>query len=156
MIVQVIMLGTVDSVATSPHGNRLIGLVVKASALRVVDTGFKSLFRWDYSGSSHTCDLKIGTPVATLPGTLHYRVSAWSGWPDVSILWLGEMESLICNFYLSVAHIKLSEQILPWDTLACCWDIKQPTSKQNPHGLESAGAAQYEVVLVDGYWYFRW
>ena len=25
---------------------------------------------------------------------------------------------------------KSSEQICPWDTLACCWDIKQPTNKQ--------------------------
>ena len=22
------------------------------------------------------------------------------------------------------------EQIRPWDTLACCWDVKQPTNKQ--------------------------
>ena len=27
------------------------------------------------------------------------RVSAGTGWPGVSILWPGEMESLICNFY---------------------------------------------------------
>ena len=27
-------------------------------------------------------------------------------------------------------HVKLSEQIHPWDTLACCWDVKQPTNKQ--------------------------
>ena len=26
-------------------------------------------------------------------------------------------------------HVKLSEQIRPWDTLACCWDVKQPTNK---------------------------
>ena len=25
-------------------------------------------------------------------------------------------------------HVQLSEQIHPWDTLACCWDIKQPTN----------------------------
>ena len=41
--------------------------------------------------------------VATLPGVWHCRVSAGTGWPRVSILWLGETESLICNFYLSVA-----------------------------------------------------
>ena len=29
-------------------------------------------------------------------------------------------------------HVKLSEQICPWDTLACCWDIKQPANKQTP------------------------
>ena len=25
--------------------------------------------------------------------------------------------------------MQLSEQIRPWDTLACCWDVKQPTNK---------------------------
>ena len=29
-------------------------------------------------------------------------------------------------------HVKLSEQIRPWDTLACCWDVEQPTNKQPP------------------------
>ena len=28
-------------------------------------------------------------------------------------------------------HVKLSVQIRPWDTLACCWDGKQPTSNNN-------------------------
>ena len=27
-------------------------------------------------------------------------------------------------------HVKLSVQIRPWDTLACCWDVKLPTNKQ--------------------------
>ena len=39
-----------------------------------------------FSGSSYTSDLKIGTPVATLPGAWRYRVRAGSGWPSVSIL----------------------------------------------------------------------
>ena len=39
-----------------------------------------------FSGSSHTSDLNIGTPVATLPGTWCYWVSAGTGWPGVSIL----------------------------------------------------------------------
>ena len=60
-----------------------------------------------FSGLSHTSDLKIGTPVATLPGAWRYRVSAGTGRRGVSILWLGEMESLICNFYLSVAARKI-------------------------------------------------
>ena len=41
--------------------------------------------------------------MATLPGTWRYRVSTGTGWPGVCRLWLGEMESLVCNFYLSVA-----------------------------------------------------
>ena len=60
-----------------------------------------------FSGSSHTGDLKIGTPVATLPEAWRYRVSAGTGQPGVSILWLGELESWICNFYLSVAARKI-------------------------------------------------
>ena len=36
--------------------------------------------------SYHTSDLEIGTPVATLPGAWHYRVSAETGWPGVCIL----------------------------------------------------------------------
>ena len=31
-------------------------------------------------------------------------------------------------------HVKLSEQIRPCDTLACCWDVKQPTNK-TVHGV---------------------
>ena len=56
-----------------------------------------------FPGSSHTIDLNIGTPVATLSGAWRYRVSAGTGWPGVSILWLGETESLVCSFYLSAA-----------------------------------------------------
>ena len=37
---------------------------------------------WPISMPGHTSDLEIGTPVATL----HYRVSAGTGWPSVSIL----------------------------------------------------------------------
>ena len=28
-------------------------------------------------------------------------------------------------------HVKLSEQIRPWDTPAYCWDVKQPTNKHS-------------------------
>ena len=41
--------------------------------------------------------------MAILPGAWRYRVSTGTGRPGVSILWLGEVERLICNFYLSVA-----------------------------------------------------
>ena len=60
-----------------------------------------------FPGSSHTSDLKIGAPVATLQGAWRYRVSAGTGWPGVSILCLGAMESFICSFYLSVAARKI-------------------------------------------------
>ena len=60
--------------------DRLAGLVVKASASRAEDPGFESRLWQDFSRSSHTGDLKIGTPVATLPGTWHHKVSAGTGW----------------------------------------------------------------------------
>ena len=64
----------------------LVDLVVKASASRAEDPGFESRLRRDFSGSSHTGDLKLGTPVATLPGAWCYRVSTGTGQPGVSIL----------------------------------------------------------------------
>ena len=40
----------------------------------------------DICEKSHTSDFKIGTPVATLPGTWCCSVSAGTSWPGVSIL----------------------------------------------------------------------
>ena len=73
-----------------PH--RLIGQVVKASASKTEGPEFESHLRWDLSRLSHTNDLKISTPVATLPGSWHFRVSPGTGRPGVSILCLGEVE----------------------------------------------------------------
>ena len=77
--------------------------MVKASDSGVEDPGFESRLWQVFLGSSHTSDLKTGTPVATL----HYRVSAGTGRPGVSTLWLSEVDSLICNFYPSVAARKI-------------------------------------------------
>ena len=46
-------------------GYRLAGLVVKVSVSRAEDPVFESRLRRDFSGSSHTSDIKIGTPVST-------------------------------------------------------------------------------------------
>ena len=56
------------------------------SASGAEDPGFESRLRQDFSGSSHTSDLKTGTPVATLPDAWRYRVIAGTGRPGVSIL----------------------------------------------------------------------
>ena len=91
-----------------PPLNRLVGLVVKASASKSGRSwGSNPACAGIFPGSSHTSDFKIGSPVATLPGAWRDRVSDGTGWPSVSILWLGEMESWIFNFYLSVAARKL-------------------------------------------------
>ena len=75
------------------------------------------LSMWDFFGvsgvSGHSSDLNIGTPVATLPGTWCYRVSARTGWPGVGILSLGEIASLVCNFCLHMAACTLSWADLP-------------------------------------------
>ena len=85
-----------------------VGLVVRVSASRVAGLGFDSrLHHGDISGSGRTSDLEIGPPVATLPGVWCYRPSPLTGLPDVSILWLGEIESWIYNFYLRVAAHKI-------------------------------------------------
>ena len=60
--------------------------MVMESASRAEDLGFESRLRRDFFMSSDTSDLKICSPVATLPGAWHYRVSAGTGQPGVSIL----------------------------------------------------------------------
>ena len=68
-------------------GNHLIGLAVKASASRASGPGSITTFSVGiFWGSSYTSDFNIGTLVATLPGDWYQRVSAGTGWPDVSIL----------------------------------------------------------------------
>ena len=86
---------------------RLVGLVVRRPPRERKVPGSNPACDGIFSGSSQTSDLKIGTPVATLPGAWRYRVSAGTGRPGVSILWLGEVESWICNFHLSVAARKI-------------------------------------------------
>ena len=60
--------------------------MVEASASGAEGLEFEAGLRQDFSGSSHTSDLKIGTPVAALPCAWHYRVGAGTGRPGVSIL----------------------------------------------------------------------
>ena len=66
-----------------------------------------------FLGSSHTSDLKIDAPVATLPGTWRCRVIAGTGWPvSVYCDWVRWRVGSAAS--ISVwQHIKLSEQIRP-------------------------------------------
>ena len=67
----------------------LAGLVDKAFTSTAGDPGLIPTFRVNlFSGPSHTSDLKIGTPVITLPSAWCYRVSTGTGWPGVSMLWV--------------------------------------------------------------------
>ena len=90
----------------------LTGLVAKASASRVEDPRFESRLPW----------LK------------NYGVSTGTGWPGVSIPWLGEMESLICNFYLNVAArtIVWADPSLRYTSMLLGQQAsKQPTNQQS-------------------------
>ena len=69
-----------------PHLDRLVGLVVRSPPRERKTPGSNPACAGNFSGSSHTSDSKIGTPVATLPGAWRYRVSTGTGRPGVSIL----------------------------------------------------------------------
>ena len=66
--------------------DRLVGLVVRRPPRERKIPGSNPACGRIFSGSSHTSDLKIGTPVATLSGAWRYRVSTGTGRPGVSIL----------------------------------------------------------------------
>ena len=66
--------------------DRVVGLVIRRLPRERKIPGSNPACAGIFLGSSHTSDLKIGTPVATLPGAWHYRVSTGTGRPGVSIL----------------------------------------------------------------------
>ena len=82
--------------------DRLAGIVVKASTSRAEDPRFESRLHWDFFRVESYLDFNMDTPVATLSGAWRYRLRAATGWPGISILLLGEMERLVCNFSLCV------------------------------------------------------
>ena len=49
--------------------------------------------------------------MATLPGAWRYSVSAGTGWPGVSILWLGEMKVWSATSVSEWQHLKLSRYV---------------------------------------------
>ena len=63
------------------EAHRLVGLVVRRPPRERKIPGSNPACAGIFSGSNHTSDLKIGTQVATLPGTWRYRVSAGTGRP---------------------------------------------------------------------------
>ena len=66
--------------------NSLVGLAVRRPPRERKIPGWNPACAGIFSGSSHTRDSKIGTPVASLPGAWRYRVSVGTGRPGVSIL----------------------------------------------------------------------
>ena len=72
--------------SNTPLCDRLVGLVLRRPPRERKIPGSNPACAGIFSGSSHTSDFKIGTPVATLPGAWRYRVSTGTGRPGVSIL----------------------------------------------------------------------
>ena len=66
--------------------DRLVGLVERRPPWERKIPGSNPSCAGIFSGSSHTSDLNIGTPVATLQGAWRYRVSSGTDRPGVSIL----------------------------------------------------------------------
>ena len=78
--------GVMATVWLKKENDRLFGLVVSRPPRERKIPGSNPACAGIFSGSSHTSDSKIGTPVATLQGAWRYRVSAGTGGPGVSIL----------------------------------------------------------------------
>ena len=57
--------------------DRLVGLVVRRPPRERKIPGSNPACAGIFSGSSHTSDSKIGTPVATLPGRLALKGQRW-------------------------------------------------------------------------------
>ena len=115
------------------------------------DPGCDSRWRHgDFSGSGYTSDLNIGSPVATLPGAWCYRVSTGTGQPGVSILWLGEVENLICSFYLNVAAhtVVWADPSLRYSCMLCgCWATNKP-QPEDFGGGGGGGQCVGELLLM--------
>ena len=112
--------------------------------------------------------------MATLRGAWRYRVSAGNGGPGVSILWLGEVERLICNFCPSVTAHKVvwEDPSLRYISLLLgCWatnkqqlpslrytnicrDLKQPTKYKLspcPHPSVTRSSTKVQLNLKLGF-----
>ena len=50
-------------------------------------------------------------------------------------------------------HVKLSDQIRPWDTRACCWDVKQPTNQQTNLCLGNNRVSDFTIAASCPYWF---
>ena len=126
--------------------------MVEVSASRVEDLGFESrddscFERLDPKGWVVNLIVCICSSPACAVNFFQVKSYQWlknwhsSGYPARCLALQGQRWDTLAwcqytvagwcrNFYLSVAAQKLTEQIRPWDTLACCWDFKQPTNKR--------------------------
>ena len=75
---------------------------VEAATLHPTGQRAQHTTDWGLPAPDPTSDLNMGTLVAPLPAAWQYSTSTWTGWPRISVLWLGEMVSVICSLCLGV------------------------------------------------------
>ena len=104
--------------------HRLVGLVVKASASWAADRGLDFSFSpWIFFKAVWYQWLPFQAPgvIGSALGLVG-PVSVHCDWVR---------RKVCCAVSISVwQRVKLSEQIGPWDTLACYWDVKQASNQQ--------------------------
>ena len=105
--------------------DRLVGLVVKASASRAEDSGFESCLRRDLLGAESYQLLKKWHSSGYPAWRLALEGQSWDWLVRCQYTVIGVRRRL----WSATQHVTLSEQIRPWDTLTCCWDVKQPTNQ---------------------------
>ena len=79
--------------------------------------------QWPWSKASAT-----GTLVASLQGAYHRKASASTGWPGDSVLWLKDWSAT--SISVAACTIVQADPSLRY-TLACGWNVKQPTANNN-------------------------
>ena len=140
---------------TSKHyQDCLTGLEVKVSNSRAADLGLSSACAMDLILGRFTSDIKIGTPAVTLLGVWLYKSTGPALGPvgPASVCCDWEKQKVWSAASISMwQHVHLSEQICSWDTLACCWDVIQP-SNNNTVTLSLDCTDSNNVVIPCWYW----
>ena len=138
--------GSLPKCFTSTH-NRLVGLSVKATALRVADLDWHPVFGCgSFSWSSHASDLKTCSPVATPPGAQSYSVSARTSQPCVSIYdWVPH--NRLVGLAVKATALRVAD--LDWIPAFCCgsfsWSSHASDLKTCSPVVTLPGAQSYSV-----------
>ena len=98
--------------------------------------------------ASHAGVLTTFTQVATLPGDRRHRLSTRTGWSSVSVLRLGEMEILMCNFILNMTGGKIVLTGPSLRNTVCCLDLKEPAVSPARMYNATAFVEQQFLILV--------
>ena len=94
------------------------------------------------------------TLVTTPPDVWRYRVSSRTGWPNLSILWLGEPASFISRCYLGLAEGHTVWADLSWgrlgQMLSCSPNMRQATKRASLSGRQERRQEFWSGVFLSG------